>query len=57
MVMRQLYCKSGANVIKLYIARYLLIFIICCCFCPWQAFPAYPNVWGQGQEPTLEWST
>jgi hypothetical protein len=25
--------------------------------CTWQAFPAQSNICGQGQEPTIEWST
>ncbi len=33
------------------------IFMISQSVCPWQAFPVWAIVFGQGQEPTLEWST
>jgi hypothetical protein len=34
----------------------LRMFVISESVCSWQVFPAYSNVSGQGQEPTLEWS-
>ncbi len=42
---------------KTFYGRNLRIFIINLCVCLWQAFTAKSNVWGWGQEPTLEWST
>jgi len=31
-----------------------MIFVIIYSVCSWQAFPALPNVYGWGQEPTPE---
>jgi hypothetical protein len=40
---------------KTFYSRNLRIFVISQCVCPWQAFPVWSLVCGQGQEPTLEW--
>ncbi len=42
---------------KTFYSRNLRIFFISQSVCTWQAFPAQSNVFGQGQEPTQEWST
>ncbi len=41
---------------KNFFVRNLPIFVISLSVCLWQTLPAYYNVCGQGQEPTLEWS-
>jgi hypothetical protein len=42
---------------KTFYGRNLRIFIISWSVCPWQAFPAWSNNCGWGQEPTLQPST
>jgi hypothetical protein len=49
------FLESAVNVIKTFGGRKLQIFVIS--VCSWQAFPAESIVFGQGQEPTLEWNT
>ncbi len=46
-----------AQCYKTFYVRNLRIFVMSQTFCSLQAFPAYLNVSGQGQEPKLEWST
>jgi hypothetical protein len=40
--------------LKNFFVRNLWIFLISYSVCLWQVLPAYSNVCGQGQEPTLE---
>ncbi len=42
---------------KTFYGRKLRLFVLSYSVCPWQAFPAKPNVCGWGLEPTLEGST
>jgi len=45
-----------AQCYKTFFVRNLRIFVISLSVCLWHTLPAYSNVCGQDQEPTLEWS-